>query len=284
METIAHPETEEILSLSAMPQQRFVRRDGDDWTGITRSAERRKLQNRLNQRAHRQRKYTQAQRKEAISAAIEQLTAPENAAEVPTETGEHGYSMLITAEARHRVLSFARAAYESFSLHSPRPTQLHLLIKLNALNAFARNAVLLGYPTDCLCADEMISFFPQQGPRTTNASKCPESLQPTTVQLSVIHHPWLDLIPFPVIRNRAIRAIATGLLDEDELCTDLMEVDSDWAEAPSIIVWGDSSNPDHWEATLPFFEKYGWLVWGSSELLNSTNAWRARRGEEQIGW
>jgi len=40
------------LTLEPMPQQLGVRVAGDDWTGITSTKERRKLQNRLNQRAY----------------------------------------------------------------------------------------------------------------------------------------------------------------------------------------------------------------------------------------
>lgn len=38
--------------LAAMPQQLQVRCPRDDWTGVTSTAKRRKLQNRLNQRAY----------------------------------------------------------------------------------------------------------------------------------------------------------------------------------------------------------------------------------------
>ncbi len=41
------------LAISDMPQQRYVRIKDDDWTGVTGTAERRRLQNRLNQRAYR---------------------------------------------------------------------------------------------------------------------------------------------------------------------------------------------------------------------------------------
>jgi hypothetical protein len=39
--------------LEQMPQQAEVRAPEDDWTGLTNAAERRKLQNRLNQRLYR---------------------------------------------------------------------------------------------------------------------------------------------------------------------------------------------------------------------------------------
>jgi hypothetical protein len=44
-----------IIPLSQMPQQTGIRAQKDDWTGIVDRTERRKLQNRLNQRAFRMR-------------------------------------------------------------------------------------------------------------------------------------------------------------------------------------------------------------------------------------
>lgn len=39
------------IALTPMVQQLEVRKEGDDWTGVTSTVERRKLQNRLNKRA-----------------------------------------------------------------------------------------------------------------------------------------------------------------------------------------------------------------------------------------
>lgn len=196
-----------------------------------------------------------------------------------------GHKMLIIPEHREKVLQFAREAYEHYTLGMPRPTQLQLLIKLNVLNAIARNATLIGIPTDRLCADEAISPFSQSGPLPLpDQSSWPVALRPSSVQSTVSHHPWIDLIPFPIMRDRAIRAFDAGQLDEDEFCLDLLEVSDGRTEEPYLIVWGDSSDPHGWEATLPFMEKYGWMVWGCTEIFESTNAWRARRGEKLLGW
>jgi hypothetical protein len=181
-------------------------------------------------------------------------------------------------------MAFAREAYESYVLGTHRPSQLHLLLKLNVLNAVARNATLLGFRADSLCADELISAFSIPGPARPAAGDLPypKFLQPTPTQTAVVHHPWIDLFPFPVMRDRALRAIESGLLDEDELCFDLLEVDGDRSVESSLIVWGDSSDPAGWEASEPFLEKYGWLVWGCTELFEATNCWRARRGEQLL--
>jgi hypothetical protein len=47
----AGPQEHQALVLDLMPQQREVRAPDEDWTGVTSAAERRKLQNRLNNRA-----------------------------------------------------------------------------------------------------------------------------------------------------------------------------------------------------------------------------------------
>jgi hypothetical protein len=45
------PERSARLILQKMPHQSQVQASGEDWAGVTSTAERRKLQNRLNQRA-----------------------------------------------------------------------------------------------------------------------------------------------------------------------------------------------------------------------------------------
>lgn len=141
--------------------------------------------------------------------------------------------------------------------------------------------MLLGFHADSLCAEDMISTFSLSGPARP-AAPYPRFLQPTSTQVSVVHHPWLDLFPFPVMRDRALRAIESGLLDEDEFCSDLVEADGGSASEISLIVWGDSSDPAGWEASEPFLEKYGWLVWGCTELFEATNRWRGERGERRL--
>ena len=74
-----------------------------------------------------------------------------------------------------------------------------------------------------------------------------------------------------------------GHLDDDELCLEMLEADKrNLDEKPALIVWGDSSNPYAWEASVPFLRKWGWLVQGCHDLLESTNYWRGQRGERTL--
>lgn len=66
--------------------------------------------------------------------------------------------------------------------------------------------------------DEVIRTTPDK----TAALK--PDLQPVPEQVTVDHHPYLDIIPFPSFRSRALSVMASSerALDEDALCFDLM--------------------------------------------------------------
>lgn len=182
-----------------------------------------------------------------------------------------------------RVFALARMAYLDYTMHAPRPSQLPFLITLNINIALAKNASMMGFERGIICVDEAISPFNQEGPSQSHIC-IPPSLAPTQIHRNFTHHPWLDMFPFPSLRDNVIRAVAAGLMDEDELCADISEINYENTEKPSLIVWGDSSVPDCWEASVLFFLKWGWLLKGCPEVLESTNRWRQSRGEKSLYW
>ncbi|KIW05387.1 uncharacterized protein PV09_03902 [Verruconis gallopava] len=251
-------------------------RTEDDWRGVTNPVERKKRQNRINQRTFRRKK--SAQKKEQRN---KQATRPEEI------DNPDGASLLTCPQRIARVREAIKAAYQAYMLNVPGPTNLHMLIRLNVLQAIARNAVLMGFWTEGLCKDDYVSPYNDHGPRlpheTLPLANCPAALAPTRLQRTMIHHPWIDLFPFPDFRERVLRALDAGILDEDELCLDILEVDGrDLEERPALIVWGESSNPMAWEASVQFLRRWGWLVQGCPELLESTNYWRERRNERRL--
>ena len=157
-----------------------------------------------------------------------------------------------------RVRHFITRCYEDESLGIPRPTYLPVLIRLNVLNAVAFNAKLMGFPPEGLCDDDFISPYSEKRPRLPSlrmpAASCPNVLTPTTVQREIPHHPWIDLFPFPRLRNNVLYAVHAGVFHEDELCTETLSVEAgDLRDKPTLIVWGESWDFRGLEANISFF-------------------------------
>ena len=112
---------------------------------------------------------------------------------------------------------------------------------------------------------------------------CPRSLKPTLLQYTVRHHPWIDLLPCPRLRDNflgIIQQFGEDAIDEDKLCQDVIEGrtrDTD-SHAAALIVWGNPWEVASWEVSEEFVQNWGCLLHGCKELLESTNVWRGKRG------
>jgi hypothetical protein len=287
-----------------MPQQAEVRVAEDDWTGSTDAAERRKRQNRLHQRKYRK-KMKELKMLAASTGSFEQGPGktypsddPQSVASLDDITPNtqytlpadlHGPSQPSEPQYRHasptsglsasqvqgviaRVENFLSQQY---IVSSPRVDLLLTLIQFNVFRALVSNTFTLGFPFTWLSAEA-------DSPYNLGESRwcCPASLQPTALQRKVPHHPWIDLFPFPALRDNMLSQ-GEDFVDDD-LCHDLVEVCHAPSERSGLIVWSDPWNPLGWEATTEFIGKWGWMLRGSPELLFSTNHWRGKRGEEAI--
>ena len=100
------------------------------------------------------------------------------------------------------------------------------LPQYSLLRAFVRNAEILGldpflfYDDDALSPWTMSNSFSSPGRHTLN---------PTSTQLSTPHHPYLDVIAIPSLRDNMIVA-ALSDEQEDEICSDMHQ--------KSFTVWG----------------------------------------------
>ncbi|KAB8263307.1 hypothetical protein BDV32DRAFT_119166 [Aspergillus pseudonomiae] len=280
----------------------------EDWSGISDSKQRRRLQNRLNQRARRLRNKQDTQappddqasdRSNRSSAdkgehALAVATSPkyrkqlsnracisDSASAISLAAIEHVHILEPDSAHTKRVLQQLEViAHTYYVLGSPRTDLLLHLIQFNFTKALIENTRVLGLTSEQL-HDDAISPFNIAGPWPYNfEASLPSSLQPTTIQRTILHHPWLDLLPVPEMRNNLI--LAEDSYDETQLCLDMKGAVSVSTSQTGIIVWRDPWDASGWEVTEPFARSWGWVIRGCRDLRRSTNAWRARRNERPL--
>lgn len=167
------------------------------------------------------------------------------------------------------------------------------LIYYNVFRAFQVNIGSLGLTTYLLCLD-IISPFNEislggtvsedlegaelTAPKPDLASNLPPALKPTALQMSVLHHPWIDLFPCPKLRDNLL--CAGDSLDTWGICQDVCQGGGNGASG--LIVWGDPWDTLGWEVTEPLARKWPWMLEGCDEVMEGTNYWRALRGLENL--
>ncbi|KAI1457680.1 hypothetical protein F4805DRAFT_427826 [Annulohypoxylon moriforme] len=255
----------------------------EDWSGLKDAKARRKLQNRLNVRAHRRRK--------AINSGVETRTESGSAGHSPYSLVQQ-YTPLGENEAQQQLnplvakflkleLLNERNALSSPGLLFPL-TSDHLipLIQYNFVRGVLTNMAILGYqnafPPKCSRHWVNMPLFPAP-------SNVPESLKPTALQLSTPHEPWIDLIPDKQMRDNTILIIgAVTREDIEEDVTSSLFGKVKLLEMTGILAWDTPWDTNGWELTEGFISKWPFLVKGCWGMLESTNRWRAMRDEEPL--
>lgn len=146
----------------------------------------------------------------------------------------------------------------------------------------------LGFSFDWLIC-EMLSPFGlnDRASATLRMDTVPATLLPVDGQLKKAHHPWMDLLPLPTLRRNFFDAWNSYTPDkayalEDQLFRDIIESGSYQREWVGLAVWGDPWDPRSWEMSVPFAQKWAWLLYGCPDLVVSTNHWRSLRGEKPV--
>lgn len=97
----------------------------------------------------------------------------------------------------------------------------------------------------------------------------PPHIAPTLQQQLVPHKPYVDMLPWPSLRDRML--ISSVAINEAEFVTDLY----------SLRVWGSIPwEPAGWEIRPEFARKWWFLM--DDSIISTTNFWRGQRGEEPL--
>jgi hypothetical protein len=181
---------------------------------------------------------------------------------------------------------FEAFATSSHAAHIRALNILPSLSQFNFIKALFANIEVFGLSDEEMDDEALSPFnkllgpFPIQ-PEIAKArfDNLPTSLRPTELQHATPHHPWIDLLPMPAMRDNILRQDVNSF-DEEELCHAMR------GQAPEhnagLLVWRDPWDPTGWEVTEEFIKSWGWVVVGCMDLIHSTNTWRARRGEKPL--
>jgi hypothetical protein len=66
-----------------------------------------------------------------------------------------------------------------------------------------------------------------------------------------------------------------------QLCHDICEY-NDLGARPKFVVWGAPQDYRSWEIDPLFLEEWGWLLVSCTEVFQTTNYWRVKRGEKML--
>ncbi|PQE29019.1 Aryl-alcohol dehydrogenase protein [Rutstroemia sp. NJR-2017a BBW] len=270
------------VEIQPMPQSLEAKTLAEDWTGTTSAAMRRKLQNRLNQRASRKRRrqaqIAETSTRETGIRILEPYKRPPLTEDICSDTFNH--KLMLSA------CSFSTYVGTDCI---PQDSYLLTLLSFNVYRALTSNVHLLNLEVSKMRLDDLISPFNDLSLNSDDSASVtldlPPSLQPTEMQKTITHHPEIDIFPFPQCRDNLLTAITTGQeWDDVEFCRDVFYGVEGGDGRTGLIVWGESWDPNSWEIEEQFAKKWAWLLKGCDDLFANTNKWRAKREERLIDW
>jgi predicted Fe-S protein YdhL (DUF1289 family) len=260
-----HTYAEQTLAAGFGPR---IRVESDDWSGKS-AEERRRIQNRLNQRAHRQRQ--------------RQTQTPERGDSSDPQDGRAGKASTTSSPGDSRSTP-SPTERSSRTSGGAAADELAKTINLNVVQAVFANLRVLGIDPTALRPGNNITT---PRPTTTQQTDVSLNLAPIKLQYQVPHDPIIDAIPHARFRFNVLRAVATGQLDPSSLSAGLRRSGAVASVAGrpmrmGVIVWGSPDDFRNWELSEGFVITWGALLEGCEDWIEATNARRRQREDEPL--
>ena len=199
-----------------------------------------------------------------------------------------------------RILSFESSATAA------DPYTNNLRIETVCIIAALHNLGMhVGITEETLCADTSLSpFFRSSTESADDMVKAnmictaqrifktlKPDLRPNSEQITVEHHPYIDILPFPTLRKNLI--IHQEEIDGDEFFHDMLTGLVCWGGAgigmkdrEASTGYASTGTPwdvRSWEARVWFLNKYWALLGGEDgELVRQSEWWRSMRGDDAL--
>jgi hypothetical protein len=132
----------------------------------------------------------------------------------------------------------------------------------------------------------------------------PTRLEPTQLQMNSPHPCWIDILPFPELRDNLIQKQLTydHVQFLEDLIGDFVYILSPAVPSPAcvtplpkkleheyrpkedagMILWGEPHLSESWEVTPSFLARWSWLIGECKDLVQVSNNWRRSRGEQPL--
>ena len=174
------------------------------------------------------------------------------------------------------------------------------------VHAIFSNCLQIGITEDMFCDEDTVSPFFRPNNRTGDEAgydrivksiqniykTLKQDVRPIREQVTTIHSPFIDVLPFPTFRRNLIQS---GEIVEEELYDDLLNGLVCWGGAglekrdrdssTGYLSTGTPWDGRSWEARTWFLQKYWALLGGEDgELVQQSEWWRNMRGEEGGPW
>ncbi|KIX04503.1 uncharacterized protein Z518_05373 [Rhinocladiella mackenziei CBS 650.93] len=214
-----------------------ARVEDDNWFGVQDPRKRKQIQDRLAQRARRKR-LAEAKAQATTTSSSDTATGSGVSPESGDDSADNASQGLVPGVPRLPSL------YQVMVPTSKEDQFVTSTMSGSVYAALFNNGAMMGLACSCVIP----------GRSTPVGAEIPESLHPTTLQLTTIHPRWIDRFPFPKMRDNMITLM--GIIDEEEFLGDLFCLTS-FTLDPGAAPW----DPRAWKIGKEFSAKWGYLFY-----------------------